>query len=134
MEGTFPDYQRVIPKVFPVEITTSAAGLIEAVSRVAVLSDAGANNRIDLFIEGGKLTITSEGAFGGAIESLSVQQGGTEEQLSLSYNARYLLDAVKPLSGDVRITFSGSQTPSIVHGVSEAGYLAMIGPLKTGAD
>lgn len=134
MEGTFPDYNRVIPRDFRVEMVAPAQALVEAVGRVSLLSDASANNRVDLLIEEGNLTITAEGAYGGAQETLPVRQSGPDEQISLAYNARYILDAVKPLDGDVAIRFSGTQTPSVVQGEAETGYMAMIGPLRTVAD
>ncbi len=134
MDGNFPDYNRVLPRNFLVDIKVPAQELLNAVNRVALLADASANNRVDLFIDGGTLTLISEGAFGGAQEALTVEQGGNESQLALSYNARYLVDAVKPVSGPVSISFSGVQTPSVVRGDDEQGYLAMIVPLKTVVD
>jgi hypothetical protein len=75
MDGSFPDYQRVIPQAFPVSVTLRPA-LAEAVARVAVMADKSANHRVDLFIKDGVLRITAEGSFGRAQEALDVMQEG----------------------------------------------------------
>lgn len=134
MEGNFPDYNRVIPKDFPLDIIVSAAKLKEAVARVAVLADPATNNRIDLIIDNGVVNITAQGAYGGAQESVEVEQEGTDSQIALAYNAKYLAEAIRPLDGELRIRFSGVITPSLVYGVTDPGYLAMIVPLKTVTD
>ncbi len=133
MDGSFPDYERVIPKTFPVSITLQAPHLAEAVSRVAVMADKTANNRVDLFIKDGTLQITAEGTYGRSQEGLDVAQEGPDPEIALAYNAKYLIEALGPVSGDVRLSFSGtSSSPSVVADLSDPSYLAMVVPLRTG--
>ncbi len=134
MEGEFPDYNRIIPKAVALEVVMPSGDLQQAVGRVAVLADPGSNNRIDLYLDSDSAVITSEGAFGGARESVSISQSNDGGPLALSFNARYVLEAIKPLTGDVQISFSGVTTPTIIRGIADPGYLAMIVPLKTAAD
>lgn len=132
MEGAFPDYQRVIPSNFPVVITAPASALAEAVARVAVMADRTANNRVDLFISDGVLQITAEGAYGRSQEALEIAQEGSEGQIALAYNAKYLTDALAPLTGgDLRFLFSGSTTPSLMADPDDPSYQAMVVPLRT---
>ncbi len=130
MEGTFPDYERVIPATFPVSISLEAQALAEAVSRVAVMADKTANNRVDLFIKGGTLQITAEGGYGRSREALQVSQEGTDPEIVLAYNAKYLGDALAPVTGEVRLSFSGTTTPSVMSSLKDPNYLAMIVPLR----
>ncbi len=134
MEGNFPDYNRIIPRSMALEVTLRGSELQEAVARVSVLADPGSNNRIDVYLDGNLATITAEGGFGGAREEVTITENKDGGQLALSYNARYLLEAIKPLSGDVQLNFSGPTTPTIIKGVAEPGYLAMVVPLKTVVD
>lgn len=131
MEGTFPDYQRVIPSEFPVSVSLPAGALAEAVDRVAVMADKSANHRVDLFIKDGVVRITAEGSFGRAQEAIPVSQEGGEEEIALAYNAKYLVDAVSPINGDLKLRFSGTTSPSVVHDLSDPAYLAMVVPLRT---
>ena len=132
MEGTFPDYERVIPSQFPVSILLDAKALLETVSRVAVMADKTANNRVDLFIKDGSLQITAEGSYGRSQEALGVSQEGTESEIALAYNADYLASALRPVDGDVRFSFSGPTSPSVVASLKDTSYLAMVVPLRTG--
>jgi DNA polymerase-3 subunit beta len=132
MEGAFPDYRRVVPSSFPVTITMRAAQLREAVVRVAVMADKTANNRVDLFVKDGTLQITAEGAYGRSQEAIDVSQEGSDAEIALAYNAKYLTDALAPLDGDLRASFSGPTGPSVLVDPEDAAYLAMVVPLRTG--
>lgn len=132
MEGTFPDYQRVIPAQFPVSVVLLARELFEGVQRVAVMADRTANNRIDLFVRGGTLQITAEGAYGRSQEALEASQQGSESEIALAYNADYLLNALRPIDGEVRFSFSGPTSPSVLASLKDPSYLAMVVPLRTG--
>ena len=114
MEGSFPDYQRVIPSQFDLHLTLDAKGLAEAVSRVALLADKTANNRVDFFINQGHLQITAEGTYGRSQETLAVVHEGPELQMALAYNAKYLVDALQPIQGKARLSLSGRTSPSAV--------------------
>jgi DNA polymerase III subunit beta len=132
MEGTFPDYERVIPAQFPVKVTMPASALADAVARVAVMADKSANHRVDLFIKDGVMLITAEGNYGRAQEALDVLQEGTESEIALAYNAKYLADAVGPIGGELQLQFSGTTTPSVATDLGDPAYLAMVVPLRTG--
>ncbi len=132
MEGTFPDYGRVIPSTFPVSVVGSAKELLEGVQRVAVMADRTANNRVDLFVRGGTVQVTAEGAYGQAQEALAVSQEGSESEIALAYNADYLMNALRPIGGEVRFSFSGSTSPSVMSSLQDPSYLAMVVPLRTG--
>lgn len=99
MDGTFPDYQRVVPQNYPVSVSLPAAGLSEAVSRVALMAEKSTNNRIDLFVKDNQVQITAEGSFGRSLEALDVVQEGTESEIRLAYNSKYLIDALAPPPG-----------------------------------
>lgn len=132
MDGTFPDYQRVIPSAFPVSVTLAAGRLVEAVNRVSVMADKSANHRVDLFIKDGVMRLSSEGGFGRAQEAIDVQQEGSEEEIALAYNAKYLVDAANPVTGSLQLRFSGTTSPSVIGDLSDPAYLAMVVPLRTG--
>lgn len=132
MDGAFPDYERVIPSTFPITITLSASRLAEAVNRVALMADKTANNRVDLFVKDGTVTITAEGSYGRSQEELPVMQEGKDSEIAVAYNARFLVDALGPVNGDVRLMFSGaSSAPSVVRDLGDDNYLAMVVPLRT---
>ncbi len=131
MEGNFPDYNRVIPSSFPINITLDGQALAQAVSRVALMADKSANNRVDMFIKDGKMQITAEGSYGRSQEALEVQQEGKESEMALAYNAKYLSDALSPVSGNMQLRLSGTTSPSVMSNLADPNYLAMVVPLRT---
>lgn len=128
MEGEFPDYARVIPQSFVMEATLTAEALRESLKRVAVLSDRN-NHRVNLLFNDGKLDIDAEGDYGRGREELNIDSSG-ESQLMVAYNAQYLIDALAPIEGAVRIKLSGPTSPSVVQAVEDTGYLAVVVPLR----
>lgn len=132
MEGSFPDYERVIPSSFPLSVTTEAKSLSETVARVALMADRTTNNRVDMFVKDGTMQITAEGTFGRAQEAVTVMQEGSDPEIAVAFNAKYLVDAVSPLSGPVCISLSRETAPSVMVDPENPGYLAMVVPLRTG--
>ncbi len=128
MEGEFPDYNRVIPQNFVLEATFPAEALRESLKRVAVLSDRN-NHRVNLLFNAGKLDIDAEGDYGRGREEL-VALASSESQLMVAYNAQYLIDALTPIEGTVRIKLSGPTSPSVLQAIEDAGYLAVVVPLR----
>lgn len=130
MEGEFPYYERVIPKEFLLEAEAEAEALKESLKRVSVLADRQ-NHRVDLFFEENQLTLRAEGDYGKGQEELPVRLSGPP--ITVSFNARYLLDALGPTEGTVRLGLSGTQTPAVIQeggGGAQSGYLAVVVPLR----
>ena len=127
MEGEFPDYERVIPKDFPLRASLEVEPFREALKRVSVLADKQ-NHRVDLFLEEGRALLSAEGDYGKGQEEVSVSLEGAP--MSLAYNARYLLEALAPLSGQAELLFSGPTSPTLVRPLGEGGYQAVVVPLR----
>lgn len=130
LDGTFPDYEKVIPKDARTQFTLSAASFKEAVSRVAVLADKSANNRVELIIASDTLQLTAEGEYGRAHDTLQITASGVDAAMSVAFNARYLLDALGPLEGDVTVLVSGTASPVLFSGSADPGYRAVVVPLR----
>lgn len=130
MEGTFPDYSRIIPSNFPVTMTVDAQDLLEIVARASVMADKTSNNRIDFEIDEGTLHVESVGAYGRSQETLMVNQEGSEAKFNAAYNASYLVDALSPLKGQVRLSLSGRTSPTVVVAPDKPEYFALVVPLN----
>ncbi|RIH85219.1 DNA polymerase III subunit beta [Meiothermus luteus] len=128
MEGEFPDYERVIPQGFVMEALLKAEALRESLRRVAVLSDRN-NHRVNLLFSRESLTIDAEGDYGRGREELPLEATG-EPQLMVAYNAQYLIDALGPIEGTVRVRLSGPTSPTLLQAVEDEGYLAVVVPLR----
>lgn len=129
LDGEFPDYERAIPKEARLSIKVEAHLLREAVARVAILTDKIGNHRIEFLIAEGILRLAAEADYGNAQDSLEVVQTG-EPAMTLSFNAKYLSEALSPIDGEVELSFSGPETPAVLRPISGEGYTAVITALK----
>ena len=98
IDGTFPDYQRVIPtgndKVMEVDRKTFA----EAVDRVSTISSEK-SRAVKMSLKSGSLTLSANSPeTGSASEELEVKYGGTG--IDIGFNSRYLLDITEQIEGD----------------------------------
>lgn len=127
LEGEFPDYERVIPKEFPTRVAVEVKPFLEALKQASALADKD-NRRVDIRFEEGRATLAVEGEHGRWREEVPVSlEGPPMEQ---AYNARYLLEALSPLSGQAVLLLSGPTSPSLVRpGEAAEGYQAVVVPL-----
>ena len=129
IDGTFPDYQRVIPLGNDREMKVDAAVFAEAVDRVStVSSDKG--RAVKLSIEGDRLTlsVSSPGA-GSATEEIAVEYGS--EPLEIGFNARYLLDITSQLESETgRFFFSDPGAPTLVRDDNDDTALFVLMPMR----
>lgn len=131
IDGTFPDYRRVIPQSNDKVLGVVRAGLAEAVDRVStVASEKG--RAIKLTLSHGKLdlSVTSPDN-GSAAEELEV--GYDAEPMEIGFNARYLLDILSQIEGDeavIRLDTPGS--PTIIESKGGNGAHFVLMPMRVG--
>lgn len=132
MDGNLPDYEKIIPSEFPLKVSLDSDNFANSIKRVALMADKTGNNRIGIFIKNGTLQITAEGGYGRAQEELAVKQEGDEAEIALAYNASYLIDALKPINGEISLAFSALDrpSPSVIKSIDDPNYLAMVVPLR----
>ena len=129
IDGSFPDYGRVIPQANDKEMKVSNAEFIGAVDRVSTIaSERG--RAVKLAIETGRLTLSVNNPEGGsATEELAV--GYTSTPLEIGFNARYLLDIAQQLEGDeARFMLADPGSPTMVRDNSDASALYVLMPMR----
>ncbi len=129
IDGTFPDYRRVIPQSNDKALEVPRADLAEAVDRVStVASEKG--RAIKLTLSSGKLdlSVTSPDN-GSAAEELEV--GYDAEPMEIGFNARYLLDILSQVEGEqavIRLDSPGS--PTIIESKEGNGARFVLMPMR----
>jgi DNA polymerase-3 subunit beta len=98
IDGSFPDYVRVIPRENSRVMTVDNALLAAAVDRVATISSEQSRS-VKLSVERGKVVLTVRNMEAGlAVEELEVDYDG--EPFEIGFNARYLLDVTSQIAGE----------------------------------
>lgn len=98
IEGTYPDYEKVIPAGNKKVMTASVELFTAAVKRVAILSDTF-TYQIKMSLKNDSLELSSQTVdIGEAKETMAAAYQGDE--MDIGYNASYLLDILKNLDSE----------------------------------
>jgi len=129
IDGTFPDYTRVIPKQNNNKATVNAAELKAAASRVALVSSERARLvKFDLSAAG--LALSVKGSNGDeATDEVAADYDG--EPLQIGFNVAYLAEAMAQCNGDeVMIALNGPSDPGVFRPSDDAGVLFVLMPVR----
>jgi DNA polymerase III subunit beta len=129
IDGTFPDYERVIPQGNDKRMEVDNSAFARAVDRVSTLSsDKG--RAVKLSITDGKLTLSVNNPdSGSATEELPVEYGF--DALEIGFNARYLLDISGQLEGDTaEFQLADPGSPTMVRDRTDASALYVLMPMR----
>lgn len=129
IDGTFPDYDRVIPKAGDKLLVIDNGVFASAVDRVSTIS-AEKSRSIKLSLEGDTLTLAvNNPEHGNAVEDLMVDYGA--EELEIGFNAKYLLDVTTQIEArDVHFHLSDPASPALVKDPEDPGALFVLMPLR----
>ncbi|HEV2099818.1 MAG TPA: DNA polymerase III subunit beta [Stellaceae bacterium] len=134
IDGTFPDYDRVIPSTNDKVLEVKCKEFAEAVDRVSTISTEKSRAV--------KLAIASNGANGGnlAISATSPENGTAVEEVDAAYlaepieigfNSRYLLDITAQIDGEgVQFVMADSASPTIVRDRADPSALYVLMPMR----
>jgi len=129
IDGTFPDYTRVIPAANGNVMNAGASDLKDAANRVSLVADDRVRT-VKFVLSDDQLDMIVQGAVGNmAEETIGVSYDG--EPLTIGFNAKYLADALQRCNGDdVRIEFGGNMDPVIIRHTDDKGFLAVLMPFR----
>jgi len=129
IDGTFPDYQRVIPTGNNVVIEVKSSEIDRAVDRVIVVATEK-TRAIKLSFTKGLMTLSAQGAETGT-SSEEIDIGYTGHDLEIGYNSKYLSDLLRQIKGDVaRFLLLDAGAPSIITDPGRADFLSVLMPMK----
>jgi DNA polymerase-3 subunit beta len=129
IEGTYPNYEQVIPQDNEKKAIFDKITLSKALRRTSIMSREKTNSvRIDL--EHGRSTFSSINPdIGEAREEIPVQY--KDEPISIGFNARYLLDAIQAVEGEsVQLELQDPLSPTLLRGTQEKDYKCVIMPMR----
>ncbi len=129
IEGEFPNYTQVLPTKIERSIVIPTEDLHRALRRVALLSSER-SKAVKLEFAPGRLTISSSNPdLGDAREELDIDFAG--EEMSIGFNARYLLDALSTLRAkEVRFGLQNELAPAQFVPTDDEDTLAVVMPMR----
>ncbi|PDO10416.1 MAG: DNA polymerase III subunit beta [Candidatus Reconcilbacillus cellulovorans] len=133
LEGTYPDTSKLVPETFRSELVMDVALLIDSIDRASVLTREEKTNivRLALMEEDAVEVSASSAEVGKMSETLPVVSL-TGERIKVSFNSRYMLEALKAIGGErVHIGFSGPAAPIVMRPEGGGDVLQLVLPYRT---
>jgi DNA polymerase-3 subunit beta len=131
LEGTFPNFEKVIPSGNDKSVDFGRGELTTALNRVSVLANER-SRAVRFSLKGGKAEISSRNPeMGDASENLPVEYSG--EDLEVGFNAKYLLDFLSVAGSDkVTLELKDEVTQGLLRPGGEEGkrYTYVVMPMR----
>jgi DNA polymerase III subunit beta len=130
IEGTFPDYQRVIPSGNDKRLVVDRNSFRQAVDRVSTIASDRGGRAVKLALTPGQLELSvTNPEHGTAREELPAEFEG--EGFEIGFNARYLIDITDQIKSETAIfMFADSAAPTLVRADEEPGALYVLMPMR----
>jgi DNA polymerase-3 subunit beta len=130
LDATFPAYRSLLPSDWASSAEVQVAPLVEAVKRVALVTDRNAPVRMEFGDASVSLTAGGEDE-GRAEEQLEVGYEG--DPITTAFNPTFLLDGLGALpTGSARLLFTSATKPVVLRPEASAGsdYTYLIMPVR----
>ena len=129
IDGTFPDYERVIPSDNDKILDVDCRQFAEAVDRVSAISTEK-SRAVKLAVAPGNLVLSANSPDNGsASEELEVSY--TAEAMEIGFNSRYVLDITQQIEGETaQFVMSDSASPTIIREVGDTSALYVLMPMR----
>ncbi len=129
IDGTFPDYDRVIPTGNDKALEVDCGDFAAAVDRVATISTEK-SRAVKLHVEDGVVTLTASSPESGtAIEEIEVNY--RQEPIEIGFNARYLLDIAQQIEGETaQFSMADAASPTVIRDTDDPSALYVLMPMR----
>jgi len=129
IDGTFPDYQKVIPQGNDKIVEVNSKVFTSAIDRVSTISNEK-TRAVKLAIDGSTMTLSAQSPdSGSATEDIEISNDSTS--LEIGFNSKYLLDITAQISSDqCRMTLADAGGPTIIQDATDPSSLYVLMPLR----
>ena len=129
IDGTFPDYTRVIPSGNTRKLEVDAAEFAQAVDRVATVSSER-SRAVKLQLDEDRLILSVNAPDAGAAEEeLAVAYG--DERLEIGFNAKYLLEIASQVDRENAVfMFNSSGDPTLMREGNDTSAVYVVMPMR----
>ncbi|KUF09623.1 DNA polymerase III subunit beta [Pseudoponticoccus marisrubri] len=129
IDGTFPDYTRVIPQGNSRKLEVDASDFAKAVDRVATVSSER-SRAVKMQLDEDRLVLSVNAPdSGNAEEELAVAYG--DERLEIGFNAKYLLEIASQVDRENAVfLFNSSGDPTLMREGSDTSAVYVVMPMR----
>ena len=132
INGTFPNTANLLPKESMLKITVNVNDLYNVIDRVSILTSDKEKNVVTLETVGDTLIMKSSSVEIGRVEEKMKIKKEQDENITISFSARYVMEALKVFEGEKAIiTFVGEVNPIIIKDDLEDNLIQLVLPIRT---
>jgi DNA polymerase-3 subunit beta len=129
IDGTFPDYTRVIPQGNTRKMEVDASEFAKAVDRVATVSSER-SRAVKLSIDQDRLILSVNAPDSGAAEE-ELAVAYSDERLEIGFNAKYLLEIASQVDRENAVfMFNSSGDPTLMREGNDTSAVYVVMPMR----
>jgi len=132
ISGTYPNTSNLLPDEFVLNIKANILDLYNVIDRASILTSDKEKNIVTFEITGNTLYVRSSSAEIGRVEEKMTIENDSNENLKISFVAKYMMDALKSFE-DTKgvISFVGEVKPIILSSEKDEGLTQLVLPIRT---
>ena len=130
IDGEFINYKQIIPATFDNNVVVERSAFERSVERAGLLVRNDKINLVTLKIADKRIGITATNEIGKVAEVVDAKLTGKD--MTISFNAKYLFDALRASGNDfIRLQYTAQTSPCVITSTKESDYLFLILPVRT---
>lgn len=130
VDGTFPNYQEILPKKFETEATVLKSDFAEMLRKARVFSGNDQHVGLHVYPKKKIFTATARSAEVGEMSD-SIDAALSGDDLDINFHIGYLADCLQTIESDsITLGFSGAARPLVIRGVSDPSFTYLVMPLN----
>ncbi|MGC9031401.1 MAG: DNA polymerase III subunit beta [Minisyncoccia bacterium] len=132
IEGSFPNYQEIIPKKFITLLELDKKLFIEALKTASIFTNKNNETELTIFKKEKKLRIFSENIELGSNESFIPLYKIDGEEIKILFNFKFLLEGLESIqSSEIFFGLSSKEGPALLKPIGDENYLYILMPIKS---
>ncbi len=132
ISGNYPPTAKSIPEEFSLTIKANHSQLYNVIEQASILTTDKEKNIVSLSTKGDLLTVKSISNEKGKAEMKMNVTKDTDEEITIAFSAKYMMDALNALSTDeVEMSFVGEVKPIVIKNNVDDGLLQLVVPIRT---
>lgn len=132
VSGNYPNVNNLIPSDSFLKITANLSNLYDVIDRASILTSDKEKNIVTLETNKNLLIVRSSSAEIGRVEEKMNITKDNEEEIKISFSAKYMMDALRSFDGEtVELAFEGEVKPIIIKDVENPNLTQLVLPIRT---
>ncbi len=129
IDGQFPDYHQVIPKLTDKIVRASKNDVLQALKRVSVMA-SDKNQCVKFAFRSSTIQLCCNNPeLGEVTDDVSVEFNGPE--MNIGFNAKYILEAVNSLDdSNMMLKFTDPLSPMLITGMNNETHVCVVMPMR----